>query len=465
MSNPSGLCALVLAAGNGKRMKSKRPKVLCEVLFKPMICWVRDWCFKADIRDMCVVLSPDGGEVRRLFPEGTAFAVQHQRLGTGHAVMQARGFLESHAGGDVLVLNGDAPFIDDETIRGALETHRRENAMVTVVAASVADPGGYGRIVRNKKNVTAIVEDADADDATRAIHEINSGAYWFKIDFLLQALDQLTCDNAQGEYYLTDTVKAATRAGARARAYCSENEDIVLGANDRRGLHKLTAIARARVFDRLMDEGVNLICTDGVMISPDAHIAPDAQIYPNVIIKGESRVGSGAVLTSGTLIEDSVIGERAFINASQVYSSSVGEGARIGPFSHIRPGSRIGPDVKIGDFVEIKNSQLGQRTSVAHLTYVGDSDVGERVNFGCGVVTVNYSGKGKARTTIGDDAFIGCNTNLVAPVTVGPGAYTAAGSTITKDVPGGALGIARQRQENKQQWAERFLGAAEKDKG
>lgn len=446
MSNDSRLSALILAAGNGKRMKSDKPKALCEVLFKPMVSWVRDWCLKAGITDLCVVTAPDGGEVRAQFPEGTSFAEQRERLGTGHAVMQAMDFLRAHEDGDVLVLNGDSPFIDDETIRGALALHRGEDCQITVVTASVQDPTGYGRIVRSNRSVRAIVEEADADDAARQIHEINSGSYWFKTRYLIESLNRLGCDNAQGEYYLTDTVRGATLHGARVRAYCSPNEDIALGANDRRGLLKLTEIARRRVLDRLMDAGVHILCADGVLISPDAQIGRDTQIYPGVVIRGATRVGAGCVITSGSLIEDSVLGDGVLVNASQIYSSRVCDGARVGPFSHLRPNSQIGPGAKIGDFVEVKNATVGERSSVSHLTYVGDSDVGAHVNLGCGVVTCNYDGTAKHRTVIGDGAFIGCNTNLVAPVTVGSNAYTAAGSTITEDVPDGALAVARERQ-------------------
>lgn len=446
VSKEMGLSALILAAGNGKRMKSARPKVLCEVLFKPMICWVRDWCVRAGIEEICVVLGPDGDEVKTYFPEGTSFALQRERRGTGHAALQAEAFLRAHAGGDVLVLGGDAPFVDDETIRGALEMHRESGCAVTVITAQVDDPTGYGRIVRSKRSVTAIVEEVDADDTTRSIREVNSGSYWFKADFLLEALSHLGCDNAQGEYYLTDTVRAAVRAGKGVCAYCSPNADIAQGANDRRGLLRLGNIARMRVFERLMDAGVQVLSTDGVLISPDAEIGRDTQIYPNVIIRGHSRVGEGCVLTSGTVITDSVVGDGAVINASQITSSTVGDGARIGPFSQLRPDSHIGKGVKIGDFVEVKNSTVGEKTSIAHLTYIGDSDVGERVNFGCGTVTSNYDGRRKYRTVIGNDAFIGCNTNLIAPVTIGDGAYTAAGSTITDDVPDDALAIARERQ-------------------
>lgn len=457
MSKQDGLSAIILAAGNGKRMKSKQPKAMCEVLFKPMIAWVRDWCLTAEIKELCVIVSPEGGSIRPLFPEGTEFRVQEERLGTGHAVMQAADFLEARRGGDVLILNGDAPFIDDETIRASLDLHRRAGCGITVVTSVVDDPTGYGRIVRSQKNVSAIVEQADADDTTREIHEINSGTFWFKVDFLLSALKKLGNDNAQGEYYLPDAIKVAVKSGERVRAYCSENRDIVLGANDRRGLLALTKIASRRTLERLMDEGVNIVSSDGVLISPDTEIAPDTDIYPNVIIKGHTRIGRGCVVTAGSLIADSTIGEGVLINASQIYGSTVEDNARIGPFTHLRPGCHVKLGAKIGDFVELKNSVIGEDTSVAHLTYIGDSDFGDRVNVGCGVVTVNYDGCAKFRTTVGDDAFIGCNTNLVAPVTLGDGAYTAAGSTVTEDVPPGALAIARSRQTVKDGWADKFF--------
>lgn len=458
MSDNNQLCAIILAAGNGKRMKSQKPKVLCEVLFKPMISWVSDWCQKAEITDLCAVVALEGeGAIRPLLSATAEIRLQRERRGTGHAVMQAVDFLQARRGGDVLVLNGDAPFIDDETIRQSFALHKRDGCAVTVVTAAVDDPTGYGRIVRSQKNVSAIVEHADADDTTREIREINSGTYWFSVNFLLDALQKLDCDNAQGEYYLTDTVRLAVKAGGLVRAFCSPNKDIVLGANDRRGLLKLTEIARSRVLERLMDEGVDVVCADGVLISPDAQIAPDVTIYPGVIIKGRSVIGAGSVITSGSLIEESTVGAGSTINASQIYHSRVGDGVTIGPFSQLRPGCVVENGVKIGDFVELKNSHIGEKTSVSHLTYVGDSDVGARVNFGCGVVTVNYNGLNKFRTAIADDAFIGCNTNLVAPVKVGQGAYTAAGSTITQDVPDGALAIARERQTNKDDWAKNYL--------
>lgn len=455
-------CALILAAGNGRRMRSQKPKALCEVLFKPMICWIRDWCLRAGIEELCVVIPPDGEEIFAHFSENTAFAVQSERRGTGHAVMQARDFLQAHAGGDVLVLNGDAPFIDDDTIMGALALHRRERAAITVVTAEVEDPTGYGRIVRSRRNVSAIVEHADADDAVRAIHEINSGSFWFQTDFLLSALGGLQCDNAQGEYYLTDTVKAAARAGQRVCAYCSENRDIVLGANDRRGLLRLNDIARQRVFDRLLEGGVSLLSTEGLLVSPDAQIGPDTTLYPGVVIKGRTVIGRGCTITSGSVIEDSILGDDVMVNASQIRLSSVGDGATIGPFSQLRPDSHLAAGVKLGDFVEIKNSSIGERTSVAHLTYIGDSDVGARCNFGCGVAIANYDGQKKSRCLIGDDVFIGCNTNLVAPVTLEDGAYTAAGSTITDDVPEDALAIARARQSIKPGWSAGFRGSKKK---
>lgn len=456
LNEKSSLSALILAAGNGKRMKSTHPKALCEILFKPMICWVRDWCLRAGITDICVVIGPEGDAIRAHFPENTSFAVQTDRRGTGHAVMQAEDFLRAHAGGDVLVLAGDAPFVDDETLRGALHSHREENRSVTVITAEVDDPTGYGRIVRGKDGVEAIVEEADANAEVRAIREVNSGSFWFDVDFLLNTLSHLGCNNAQGEYYLTDTVHEASRIGARVGAFRSSNADVALGANDRRGLLRLSEIARMHVLERLMDEGVHILCADGVMISPDARIGRDTQIYPNVIVRGHTRIGEGCTLTSGTVITDSVIGSGAVINASQITSSTVDDGASIGPFSQLRPNSHIGPRVKIGDFVEIKNSTLGEKTSVAHLTYIGDSDVGERINIGGGVITCNYDGVHKHRTAIGDDAFIGCNTNLIAPVSVGNGAYIAAGSTITDDIPDDALAIARERQTVKPGRAVRY---------
>lgn len=446
-------CALVLAAGDGKRMKSRHPKVLCEVLFKPMLSWVIDSCRLAEIEELCVVVAPDADEVRAVLPEGCRTAEQAEKLGTGHAVMMAADFLEEHRDCSVLVLYGDAPFVDEETIRGALREHRENGHDLTVVAARLEDPTGYGRIIRDENGgLRAIVEQRDADEKTRLIQEVNSGIYWFEAAFLLDALNKLGTDNAQGEYYLTDTVAIAVSEHRPAGIYRAESPDVILGANSRKELARLNEIARKRVIERQLDQGVNIPFPDSVVICPDTVIGRDTTVLPGCILR-RSRIAEGCLIGPYTMLTGCEVGEDARVEQSTGEDSQVAGGARIGPYARLRPGSRIGAGAKIGNFVEIKNSRIGEKTSVAHLSYLGDSDVGKEVNVGCGVVTANYDGKQKFRTRIGDRAFIGCNTNFIAPVSAGAGSVIAAGTTVTEDIPDDALAVGRARQETKPGWA------------
>ena len=447
------VCAVVLAAGDGKRMRSARPKVLCEVLFRPMICWIADTLEKCGIGEVCAVLGAGADQVRAAIPR-FAWVEQKERLGTGHAVMQARAFLQEHRGGDCAVLYGDAPFVDADTLENAYRLHKKEGAAVTLLTASFSDPTGYGRIVRGEGgDVSGIVEQADADEKTLQIREINAGTYWFSVDFLLDALDRLRADNAQGEYYLTDVIGIAVAQGRRVCGYEAPDSRIAMGANDRRGLLRLNEMARQAELERHMDSGVEIVCADGVMIAPDVVIGQDTTILPGTILKGKTVIGKNCVIGPNTVIEDSFVGDGCCINACQIEQSRLDERIKIGPFTHVRPNSHLKAGVKIGNFVEVKNSVIDENTAVAHLTYVGDSDVGKNVNFGCGTVTVNFDGRAKYRTVIGDDCFIGCNSNLIAPVEIGAGSYVAAGSTITDPVPDDALAIARARQVLKPGWA------------
>ncbi|SDN25332.1 bifunctional UDP-N-acetylglucosamine diphosphorylase/glucosamine-1-phosphate N-acetyltransferase GlmU [Acetanaerobacterium elongatum] len=444
--------AIILAAGEGKRMKSASPKPMLEVLFKPMAVWVTDAVRQAGIEDLCIVC-PQNDKMQEFFSATCKIAVQREKLGTGHAVMQARSFIEQHMGGEIVVLNGDAPFCGGETIRAAREFHIKRKNDVTVITARVKNPFGYGRIVRGNGGLERIVEQKDADAETALISEINSGAYVFNAHSLLTALNGLTNQNAAGEFYLTDTIDVILRNGGRADAFDAQDEQIVLGANDPIQLYELNRIANEKSIRAQMEKGVRFVSLDGVVIAADAQIGPDTDILPGTIIKPGCIIGSGCTIGPNTLIENSRIGSGTVINASQVYGSRVGDKVKIGPFTQLRVGCDIKDGAKIGDFVEVKNSVVGEKTSIAHLTYIGDSDVGGGVNFGCGVVTVNYDGKNKYRTTIGNNAFVGCNTNLIAPVTVGDGAYIAAGSTITEDVESGDMAIARARQVNKKGYA------------
>lgn len=447
------VCGIVLAAGDGTRMKSAHSKVLCEVLFKPMLTWVLESANAAGLEKLCVVVSDQAEDVRTIIPTNYQTAVQALRLGTGHAVKMAKSFLVENRGADVLILYGDAPFVDTDTIKASHEAHIQAKNAVTVVSAQLANPFGYGRIYRENGAFSRIVEHADASEEIGKIREINSGIYWFQVDFLLETLHLLKNDNAKQEYYLTDTIEIAKKQGKTVDIYQALSPEIVMGANDRASLQVLNGIARDKVLAKLLQNGVDIPLADGIIISNDAQIGRDTLILPNTIIKGKCTIGAGCILGQGSTIEHSILGDNVEFLSSHVQDSTIESDAKIGPFARIRPNSHIKQGAKIGNFVEIKNSVIGKKTSVAHLTYIGDSDVGDNTNFGCGVVTANYDGAKKHRTIIGNSVFLGCNTNLIPPVTVGDGAITAAGTTITEDVPADALAIGRAPQVNKENWA------------
>lgn len=449
--------AVILAGGMGKRMKSDKPKVLLEVLGKPMLQWVIDACNDAGISNICVVKGYGADMLDEYLLGSLRTVLQPERLGTGHAVSCASCFLEEFSDGNTLIAYGDSPFIDPETIKSSLELHIASKSAVTVITARLDNPRGYGRIIRSEDGIEGIVEEKDCSDSQRKINEISSGCYWFNTKKLLEALPRLQRNNSQGEYYLTDTISILKSDGCVAQAYLSDNQDSVLGANDRAGLLKLNDIARMKVIFKHLEAGVELISTDAVTISPDVKIAPGAKILPGSMLMGKTIIGMDSVIGPNTRLLNVTVGERSTLDNVVATDSRVGSDAKIGPFVQLRPGSVIADKAHIGNFVEIKNSAIGKGSSVSHLTYIGDSDVGKNVNFGCGTVTVNYDGSVKSRCEIGDNAFIGCNTNLVAPVKIGEAAYTAAGSTITKDVPDGALAIERGTQVIKEDYAKQKL--------
>lgn len=452
--NLAKTAVVILAAGDGKRMKSAHSKVCCEVLFKPMISWVLSGCERLGLtkQDICVVVSDIDNGVRGLLPEDVVVTEQEKKLGTGHAVMQALPFLRQKKNENfknVCVLYGDVPFLDEKVLAPALCFHEKNNNAVTVLTSVVDDPSGYGRIIHEDDGNIKIIESADATAEELFIHEINSGVYCFDLDFLIKALPKLTNNNVQKEFYLTDTVAMAKDFGLKSDSFACKDASAVLGANSRKDLASLNEIARQKVFDKLYEQGVNIPCTDGIIISPDTDIAPDTTILPGCILTGHNIIGSNCVIGPNSQINDSTIGDGSIINASKIDKSIIKNNVKIGPFSQLRPDCVIEDNVKIGDFVEVKNSVVGEKTSLAHLTYIGDSDFGKGINVGCGVVTVNYDGQNKFRTTVEDGAFIGCNTNLIAPVKVGKGAYIAAATTITKDVGDESLVFGRVRQEEK----------------
>ena len=435
--------AVILAGGQGKRMKAEKPKPLFKVLGEPMLRWVISACEAADLTDICVVKGFKGEMIDEYLDGQYKTVLQAERLGTGHAVKQAVPFLEEDTEGHTLVLCGDAPFIDAETIKESLIIHKQQNNAVTVITAELENPFGYGRIIRSAGGISGIVEQKDATEEQRQIKEVNSGTYWFRTADLIELLGKLSNDNVQNEYYLTDTIAIALAEGKNAGAYKSENADIIRGANDRKDLLELNTYARMAVIEKHLANGVEFTCTDGVVIERGVEIGVGTEILPNTIIRKNTTIGRNCKIGPNTVVENCKIGDDVNLHTVQAYESEIESGVKIGPYVHIRPDSVVKSGAKIGDFVEIKNSTIGEKTAIAHLAYVGDSDIGKRVNIGCGTVTVNYDGIAKSRCVIGDNCFVGCNTNLIAPVKLGKAVYTAAGTTVTRDVPDYALAIDR----------------------
>ena len=449
-------CAIILAGGKGTRMKSEDPKVMCEVIFEPMISYVIRAVKEAGVEDICVITGFRHEVVEEYLAKKNPeikTALQEPQLGTGHAVMQARDFIENHLDDEILILNGDGPLMDADTINKAYAYHSENGNAITLVSAIFDDISGIGHIKRDKNGtLLRIVEDKDANAEEKLITEGNAGVYWFKGASLLYALDNITNNNVQHEYYLTDSLEILIGKGESAGAYVCENPEAVLGANDRKQLNDLNRIMRRNINNRHMINGVDMPCTDSIMIGMDVKIGLNTRILPNTIIIGKTEIGDNCVIGPNSYIDNSTIGSKVILDNCKVLDSTVEDGVDCGPFVKIRANSVVKKGVHIGNFVEVKNSVVGEGSKSAHLTYIGDSDVGAGVNFGCGTVTCNYDGKNKSRCKIGDGAFIGCNTNLIAPVEVGDKAYIAAGSTITDDIPDDALAIARAKQVNKEGW-------------
>ena len=448
---------VILAAGMGTRMKSEKPKCLHEILGYPMLHYIIEASKKVGCEEICVVIGHKGEMVMEALQDtpGITFVQQKEQLGTGHAVMQASKFIEGEPS-DVLVLCGDTPLVQGEVLERLLQVHQMEKNAVTVLSTIVENPTGYGRIVRDAGgNFLYSVEQRDATEAQRKIQEVNSGMYCFQSEALLEALAKIDNQNSQGEYYLPDAVPKIMEAGGRAEAAICEDSAVILGVNDRMQLLEATQIMQKRINRRLMAEGVTLLSMENTYVSPHVRIGRDTVLYPGTFLEGNTHIGEHCVIGPNSRIVDCTIGDHVTIQNSTLLDSTIQDFVNVGPFAYVRPGSVIGPSVKVGDFVEIKNSVIGEGTKISHLTYVGDADVGKNINFGCGTVLVNYDGKEKHRSVIEDHAFIGCNTNLVSPVRVGEGAFIAAGSTITSDVPPDALGIARARQVNKEDWVQK----------
>lgn len=445
----TNIFAIVLAAGQGTRMKSKLYKVLHPVCGKPMVQHVVDHIGTLNVERIVTVVGHGAEMVKEQLGEQSEYVLQAEQLGTAHAVQQAEPILGTLEG-TTLVVCGDTPLIRPETMQALFDYHTSQNAKATILTAVASDPTGYGRILRDTKgNVAQIVEQKDATEEQRKVTEINTGTYCFDNKALFEALKLVKNDNAQGEYYLPDVIEILQKQGEIVAAYVTDHFDETLGVNDRFALSQAEEIMRARINERHMRNGVTIINPATTHISADAVIGSDTVIQPGCIIEGITVIGEDCVIGPNSHIVNSTIGHATTIHSSVVLDSTVGNETAVGPFAHLRPASSLGDHVKVGNFVEVKKSKLGDNTKVSHLSYIGDAEVGDSCNIGCGTITVNYDGKNKFKTIIENDVFVGCNSNLVAPVTLGTGSFVAAGSTVTKDVPADALAVARARQENK----------------
>ncbi|RHW31804.1 bifunctional UDP-N-acetylglucosamine diphosphorylase/glucosamine-1-phosphate N-acetyltransferase GlmU [Neobacillus notoginsengisoli] len=448
--------AIILAAGQGTRMKSKLYKVLHPVCGKPMVQHVVDEISKLSISDIVTIVGHGAEKVQAHLGEKSKYALQEQQLGTAHAVMQAAGELAGLEG-VTLVVCGDTPLIKAETMEALFRHHSEQSAKATILTARMDNPAGYGRVVRDSAgHVEKIVEHKDASDAERAITEINTGTYCFDNKALFSALKNVSNENSQGEYYLPDVIEILKSQGEVVTAYLTDDAEETLGVNDRVALSEAERIMRKRINEMHMRNGVSFIDSASTYIGPDVVIGQDTVIYPGTIISGTTVIGEECKIGPNTEIDSCEVGNHTVIRQSAAFKSSIGSHVKIGPFAHIRPDSTLGDDVKIGNFVEIKKTVMGHSSKASHLSYIGDAEVGRDVNIGCGSITVNYDGKNKFLTKIEDGVFIGCNSNLVAPVTIGKGAYVAAGSTITENVPPEALSLARARQVNKENYVQKL---------
>ncbi len=445
---------IVLAGGSGTRMNSKKHKVLHKIYGKALVEYVLDATNGANVDENIVIV----GHQKENVLEGiknynVKHAVQEKQLGTGHAVMMAKSELDFD--GHVIVLSGDTPLVTSETIKQLFDKHIENDNTITLATTKVADPTGYGRIIRKGRKIFKIVEHRDCDDEQLEINEINTSIYCFKSRDLLMLLDEIKTDNSQGEYYLTDTIEIALRKELKVGSVIFEDSNQFAGINTKRQLLEATYILRDRVVSKHLDNGVIFVDTNSVHIGQDVVIGQDTVIYPNVSIEGKTVIGEDCEIGQNSTLKNMIIGDRVNVLQSVCYNSSVGNDTTVGPFAYIRPDCEIGEHVKVGDFVELKKAKIGNNTKMSHLSYIGDAVVGENTNIGCGTITVNYDGKNKFLTEIGSNAFVGCNSNLIAPVKIEDGSYVAAGTTVTNTVPTDSLAISRVKQTNLEGWVSR----------
>ncbi len=448
---------VVLAAGKGTRMKSQVPKVLHRISGFASIERVLRTADALSPASVTLVVGHGADEVKASLASRTTlrFVTQEQQLGTGHALLQTRPVLEGKSG-VVVLLSGDVPLLTSNTLRSLIDTHRQSQAAATVITAEMPRPFGYGRIVRANGRISRIVEERDASPAQRKITEINSGIYAFELEPLFGALDSIGTANNQGEYYLPDLVAIYRKQKRTVATWTVERAQEIRGINSRTELAEVSAMVRQQKNEELMAAGVTLIDPATTYVDSDVVVGADTVIHPCVFLEGSTRIGAACEIHSGSRIVSSTLGDRVCVrNHTVVTDSTVEAGAFLGPFAHIRPGSQVGEDVHIGNFVELKKTSMGKGAKANHLAYLGDATIGSATNVGAGTITCNYDGEKKHRTVIGNNVFIGSNSTLVAPVTLADGSYIAAGSAVTADVPAGALGIGRARQENKEGWREK----------
>ncbi len=451
----SDLVTVILAAGKGTRMKSSLPKVLHRVGGKSMLQHVLDAAREAGAKRNIIVTGFGGDQVQEAIGNQAEFVVQAEQLGTGHAVQQTAPLLKDEKG-VVMVLCGDTPLLTGSLLKKLYDAHIEAAAKATVLTAIMPDATGYGRIIRTATGtVKKIVEHKDATDEERRVREVNSGIYCFSARDLFAALQEVDCDNAQGEYYLPDVLGILRGKGEKIWAVAADDYESTLGINSRVQLAGAEKILRRRKNIALMDSGVTIMDPDSTFVDANVTIGRDTVLYPFTWLEGSTTVGEGCEIGPNSRFTDTKIGNHVTAHFSYAHECEIADDVIMGPYVHLRPNTKIAHKVKIGNFVEVKNSNIGEGTKLPHLSYIGDCDMGSGVNMGCGTITVNYDGKKKFRTTVGNDAFVGCNSNLVAPVTVGNGAYIAAGSTITKDIPDTNLAVARSRQKNIEGWADK----------
>ena len=452
------IVGVILAAGEGKRMRSKHPKVLHPLWGRPMVEYVLDACQGLPLAKTFLVIGHQADRVKEaLAHRKIHFALQRQQKGSGHALLQVGPHLKGFSG-HLLVVCGDVPLISEEILQDLLAAHWKAKAAATLLTTHLDDPTGYGRVIREKSgDLKEIVEEVDAHDRQRAIKEVNTGIYCFAAPHLFSMLKKLRSSNRQWEYYLPDVFPLFRERGLKVEISYTPDSEKVMGINSRAELAAAFSILKRRKIEELMKQGVTILDPVSTFVDPSCQIGKDTVIFPNTYVEGETLIGEGCTLYPGSRIVASRIGDGVtLLDHCLILESEIGDGSKVGPFSHLRPLSHIGKGARIGNFVEIKKSDIGEGSKVPHLSYIGDSAIGKKVNIGAGSITCNYDGYEKHRTEVEDGVFAGSNTLFIAPVCVGEGAIIAAGSVITEDVPPGALAIARARQVNKEGWAQRW---------